>query len=108
MENKHLNFGVYDTTATFRQIDQHACVCFDDMGLVAVTGEAGDKESQEYAQLFAASKDMLKCLKAIRRYLETGGITTKSDRAFVLDKIEAVIDAAENPKYYDEMTKESE
>jgi hypothetical protein len=64
MEHKHLNFGVYEATDNFRAIQQHSCVCFDDMGLVAVTGPAEDKEAQEYAELFAAAPDLLAALKA--------------------------------------------
>jgi hypothetical protein len=65
METKHLNFGVYEATDAFRAIQQHSCVCFDDLGLVAVTGPAEDKEAQEYAELFAAAPDLLKALVAI-------------------------------------------
>ena len=61
--DKHLNFGVYEATDAFRSITQHSCVCFDDMGLVAVTGPADDRESQKYAELFAAAPDLLKALK---------------------------------------------
>ena len=61
--NKHLNFGVYKATDTFRAIEEHSCVCFDDMTLVAVTGPASDQEAQKYAELFAAAPDLLKALK---------------------------------------------
>lgn len=61
--NKHLNAGVYEVTDAFRAIEQHACVCFDDMGLVAVTGRADDEESQKYADLFAAAPEMLERLE---------------------------------------------
>ena len=58
MNKKHLNYGVYETTDSFRAIEKHSCVCFDDMGLVAVTGPAEDKEAQEYAELFAKAPEM--------------------------------------------------
>ena len=66
--DKHLNFGVYETTDAFRSIKQHSCVCFDDMGLVAVTGPADDKDAQKYAELFAAAPDMLSALAGIQEY----------------------------------------
>jgi hypothetical protein len=62
--DKHLNFGVYKTTESFKAIKEHSCVCFDDMTLVAVTGPAEDKESQKYSELFAAAPDLLKALKS--------------------------------------------
>jgi hypothetical protein len=72
--NKHLNYGVYETTETFKSIKQHSCVCFDDMSLVAVTGPAEDEESQKYAQLFAQAPALLReldnavtLLEAVRR-----------------------------------------
>jgi hypothetical protein len=71
MNNKHLNFGVYKTTDSFRSIKEHSCVCFDDMTLVAVTGPADDKDSQKYAELFAASPDLLKALEDLVDYHST-------------------------------------
>ena len=68
--SKHLNFGVYKTTENFRKIEQHSCVCFDDMALVAVTGPANDEESQRYAELFAAAPELLNMLELAIRYLE--------------------------------------
>ena len=51
-------FGVYTATDAFRAIDQHSCVCFaDDMGLIAVTGRADDKEAQRWSELFAAASE---------------------------------------------------
>ena len=70
MEPKNLNVAIYDTTDTFRAISQHAAVCFDDMTLVAVTGPADDKESQEYATLFAASHKMLAALEGAEACLK--------------------------------------
>ena len=52
-----LSYGVYNATDNFKSIAQHSCVCFaDDMGLVATTGPAGDKESEQYAELFAKAQ----------------------------------------------------
>jgi hypothetical protein len=67
---KHLNFGVYEATDAFRAIKQHSCVCFDDMGLVAVTGPADDEESKQYAELFAAAPDILAALEGIMEYMK--------------------------------------
>ena len=63
MFDKHLNFGVYEATDAFRAIQQHSCVCFDDLGLVAVTGRAEDHDSQRYAELFAAAPELLHALQ---------------------------------------------
>lgn len=64
--DKHLNVGIYEATDAFRSIKQHSCVCFDDMGLVAVTGPAEDKEAQKYADLFSAAPDLLSALTELR------------------------------------------
>ena len=69
--DKHLNVGVYEATDAFRSIEQHSCVCFDDMGLVAVTGPAEDKEAQAYADLFAAAPELLEALQAFVDYHAT-------------------------------------
>jgi hypothetical protein len=69
--DKHLNVGVYEATDAFRSIEKHSCVCFDDMGLVAVTGPAEDKEAQKYADLFAAAPELLAALEAFVEYHET-------------------------------------
>ena len=51
-------FGIYSATDTFRAIDQHSCVCFaDDMGLIAVTGRADDKEAQRWSEFIAAAPE---------------------------------------------------
>jgi hypothetical protein len=73
MEKKHLNVGVYETTETFKAIEKHSCVCFDDMTLVAVTGPAEDKESQEYAELFAAAPELLEACEAAFSWLDNFG-----------------------------------
>jgi len=67
MENKPVNLkvGQYTPTQCFKDIPNMACVCFEDLGLVAVTGPADDQESQEYAELFAAAPRMYAGLKAI-------------------------------------------
>lgn len=70
--NRELAFGVYEATPAFRSIEQHSCVCYaDDMGLVAVTGPADDKESQEYAELFAQAPAMKKALEEVTAIIET-------------------------------------
>lgn len=62
--NSPLAFGVYDASQSFRAIEQHSCVCFaDDMGVVAVTGKAGDEESEKYAELFAKVPEMRSLLQ---------------------------------------------
>jgi hypothetical protein len=68
--DKHLNVGVYDATDAFRAIEKHSCVCFDDMGLVAVTGQAKDEESKRYADLFAASPEMYTMLRSAQNLLQ--------------------------------------
>jgi hypothetical protein len=75
MNTRQLAYGVYDATPNFQSIPQHSCVCFaDDMGLVATTGPAGDKESEEYAELFAkapivalAAREMLDAIISAAR-----------------------------------------
>lgn len=58
--------AVYDTTDSFREIEQHVAVCWpDDMTLVAVTGRAGDPMAEKYADLFAASPRTLAALEAL-------------------------------------------
>lgn len=65
--DRPLSFATHKATPHFKAIDQHACVCFaDDMGLVATTGEAGDTESEQYAELFAQAPAMLKLLIDLR------------------------------------------
>lgn len=68
--DKHLNVGVYEATDAFRAIKLHSCVCFDDLGLVASVGPAGDKESEKYAELFAAAPEMLDLLKQAASLLQ--------------------------------------
>jgi len=63
--SRPLAVGTYKPTPEFLSAPEHVAVCFDDdEGLVALTGYADDplcvKESLEYAQLFAASPDLLK------------------------------------------------
>lgn len=60
---EELRFGVYETTETFRSVPQHACVCRPDLELVAVTGPAGDPESEAWAELFSHAPAMLRMLK---------------------------------------------
>lgn len=54
----------YTTTPRFRQIERHTAVARADGSLVAVTGPAGDAESEAYARRFAASSDLLVACKA--------------------------------------------
>lgn len=51
--------GEYVATDNFKSIEKHASVCFEDGGLVAVTGKADDRESQLYAAMFADAPAML-------------------------------------------------
>lgn len=67
-----LSVGVYDATDEFRAIGQHACVCYaDNLGLVAVVGRADDPEAQLWADLFAASADLLAALEAVLPYADS-------------------------------------
>jgi hypothetical protein len=50
---KPLFCGVYDATESFRAIEKHSCVCYEDLALVATTGPAGDPLSEQYAELFS-------------------------------------------------------
>lgn len=69
MFDRKLSFGVYEATEDFRKIKEHSCVCYeDDLGLVAVTGLAGDEESEKYAELFAAAPEMLEALETINKF----------------------------------------
>jgi len=62
--DRELSVGVYDATDNFKSIDRHSCVCYaDTLGLVAVTGPAGDKESEKYADLFAEAPNLLEALE---------------------------------------------
>jgi hypothetical protein len=62
-------WGEYEATEAFRAIEKHAAVCFEDGTLVAVTGVAGDRESQLYAALFADAPAMLLELARLRGIL---------------------------------------
>lgn len=60
LDELHLAVGVYEATENFRGIEQHACVCCtEDQLLIAVTGPAGDRESEWHADLFAAAPELL-------------------------------------------------
>lgn len=55
--------GVYETTANFRQIERHACVCDPETRLViAVTGPAEDEQSQKDADLMAAAPELYEAM----------------------------------------------
>lgn len=61
-----LAVGVYETTPRFRAVAEHACVVTaDNRAVVAVTGKAGDAESEVYAELFAAAPDLLEACRAM-------------------------------------------
>lgn len=63
--------GEYITTENFRAIEKHASVCFDDGALVAVTGEADNRESQLYAAMFADAPAMLLEIAKLRNAVES-------------------------------------
>ena len=64
--NRKLTTGIYTATDSFRSIEKHIAVMFDDdCGLVAVVGPADDEhtqESWEYAQLFADAVNLRQAL----------------------------------------------
>lgn len=68
---KPLAVGTYKTTETFKQIDEHIAVMFDDdQTLVAVVGAKDElpaivAESLVYAHLFAAAPKMQEALRKI-------------------------------------------
>lgn len=66
---KTLKFGIYRATPEFRSIELHSCVCYEDLGLVAVTGPANDELSQAYAELFANAPLTAKHLKKAQELL---------------------------------------
>jgi len=71
MKKRKLTVGVYYPTDAFKALTEHSCVCFeDDMGLVAVTGPARDRESQEYADLFSAAPELLAALEGLIPLIE--------------------------------------
>lgn len=91
---KHLNYGVYKTTDAFRSIEQHACVCFDDLTLVAVTGQAEDEKSQKYAQLFASAPELLLALETLcDSFIHDGTHKAKTD-VMKYDEVRNAISAA--------------
>jgi hypothetical protein len=65
--SRKLWFGEYQATDNFRAIKSHASVCFEDGGLVAVTGPADDRLSQLYAALFADAPALLLEIADLRR-----------------------------------------
>ena len=72
---KDWTVGQYEPTDSFKNIKNHSCVCDQDKGLIALTGPADDKESQQLADLFAVAPDMLNALKHVREqmpHIETG------------------------------------
>lgn len=62
--------GQYTPSDTFKAIANHSCVCRKcDMGLVAITGPADDRESQRMADLFAAAPALLVAAKGFVEYI---------------------------------------
>lgn len=60
MKNTNLAVGFYKPTDTFREIEEHTAIMnTDTLGLVALTGRAHDKESEEIAHLFSAAPELL-------------------------------------------------
>ena len=58
MNAKTLVTGYYRPTESFKSIEEHIAVCFENMNLVAIVGPSDDdpdnlKETMEYAELFA-------------------------------------------------------
>lgn len=81
-----LAYGVYNTTDHFRSIPQHSCVCFtDDLGLVAVTGPAGDPQSERYAEFFAAAPALLVASARLVAALDTINVADESGEMGTLD-----------------------
>lgn len=62
--------GEYIATDKFRQIRKHVEVCFPNGALVAITGEADDRESQLYAAMFADAPTMLLEIARLREALK--------------------------------------
>ena len=71
LSQKKLWHGEYETTPEFRSIEKHAAVCFEDGGLIAVTGNVEDRESQLYAALFADAPAMLLEIVELRGTIRT-------------------------------------
>lgn len=80
LASEKLWHGEYVATDRFRSIERHASVCFDNGMLVAVTGPAGDRESQLYAALFADAPAMLNEIVRLRAALEIA-ISALSDES---------------------------
>ena len=85
MNNRKLTTGFYRPTESFKLIQEHIAVCFeDDLTLVAVVGASNDDpdhvtETNEYAALFASAPDTLQKLShALARIAE---LTEETDRA---------------------------
>ncbi len=112
-DKRKLAFGVYEASPEFQEISQHSCVCYeDDLGLVALTGPAGDKESEEYAELFSAAPEMLDALETMARYLTdpaTGDISECIKKVGVaLIKAGVSNSLIDNPPNYNRLIEEPE
>ena len=57
--------GQYSLSEAFKSHENHSCVCKPDLGLIAVTGPADDRESQMQSDLFAAAPKMLQALREV-------------------------------------------
>ena len=88
----------YTTTPRFRQIERHTAVAREDGSLIAVTGPAGDAESEAYARRFAASGNLLAACKATLEYWESdpsGFAECAPGCDCIVDQVRAAIAGAE-------------
>lgn len=78
-----LKRGVYDTTLAFSTIPQHVCVA-DAMTeqVIAVTGPAGDRDAERFADLFAAAPALLEAAERTANVLRAVLNGSRSDTVF--------------------------
>jgi hypothetical protein len=57
--------GQYAPSETFKQIENHSCVCRPDLGLIAIAGRADDPEAQALSDLISTSPELLMALKKL-------------------------------------------
>jgi len=94
---RKVTVGQYTPSAPFKAINNHSCVCYaDDMGLVALTGPAEDKDSQDLADFFVtacnAHEDLVKAISKIRRLAEDKKMSDAGKLSVILDILD-VLDA---------------
>jgi hypothetical protein len=71
-----LAVALYAPSDNFKAIPEYTAVCFaDNMGLVAVTGPADNKPSEDYAHLFALSPELRDALTALVEDAERHNVT---------------------------------